>query len=150
MQPPAGPSQNLISLQIPPQYLYLRIVRHAIADVCVHAGLSEFKTAELEMAVDEACSRIVETFCRATAIRGDVPPGLRVTLARRGPNIVVEIHDSGPGLSLGSEHAVAPEQYAEHPDQHGLGLYVIKRFVDDFHYEPGTPQGNYMRLGKAL
>ena len=53
-------TDGTVTLHLPCQFEYLRIARQSIVDVCSRAGLSEYKTAQLEMAVDEACANIIE------------------------------------------------------------------------------------------
>ncbi|NCC50168.1 MAG: ATP-binding protein [Spartobacteria bacterium] len=144
---------GLVTLLIPYKYSYLRIVRQAVSDVCVHAGLSEFKAAELEMAIDEACSSIIERCSSPQNIqRADDwrRNGLKLNLLQKVDSVVIEIYDYGPGIDFEHEKAVDPEHYANDPKGPGLGVYVIKRFVDDIHYEPNTHDGNYLRLTKRL
>lgn len=147
-----GAIEGFVTLHIPCQYSYLRIVRQSVTDLCVQAGVSEFKAAQLEMAVDEACSNIIESSGRGREPADDDPErrGLRVNLIQKRDRIVVELYDYGPGISVADEEVVDPKSYAEHPQGPGLGLYVIKRFVDEFHYEMGTRSGNCMRLTKLL
>jgi anti-sigma regulatory factor (Ser/Thr protein kinase) len=146
--------QGYVTLHVPCQYSYLRIVRQSVTDLCVQAGLSEFKAAQLEMAVDEACSNVIEQCTRGgQEVQADPDRrGLRVNLIHLKDRILIEMYDHGPSIDFSEQEVVDPEHYAEHPDGqgHGLGLYVIKRFVDDFGYEGGTPQGNCLRLAKLL
>jgi anti-sigma regulatory factor (Ser/Thr protein kinase) len=145
--------EGFVTLHIPCQYSYLRIVRQSVSDLCVHAGLSEFKAAELEMAVDEACSSVIERSTRGPAGEKQGDPqrqGLRLNLIQKIDRVLVEIYDYGPGVDFEKEEAIDPEHYAEHPEGPGLGIYVIKRFVDEIHYEPDTRSGNYLRLTKHL
>ncbi|MBN1268633.1 MAG: ATP-binding protein, partial [Kiritimatiellae bacterium] len=127
-------------------------VRQSVTDLCVQAGLSEFKAAQLEMAVDEACSTVIEQNGRQKPSVPEDPErkGLRVNLIHKRDSIVVEMYDYGPGINFAEAEVVDPEHYAEHPQESGLRLYVIKRFVDDFQYEAGTPSGNCLRLTKKL
>jgi anti-sigma regulatory factor (Ser/Thr protein kinase) len=64
--------------------------------------------------------------------------------------IVVELYDYGIPLNFETNEVVEPEQYADNPEGQGLGMYVIKRFVDEIHYEPETRSGNYLRLKKII
>ena len=137
-----------ITLVIPCKYSYLRIVRQAVSDVCVHAGLSEFKAAELEMAIDEACSSIIERSGLPKNDPQNHDNNLRLNMIQKVDSVVIEIYEYGSGIDFEHEEAVDPEHYAEDPQGPGLGVYVIKRFVDDIHYEQNTQDGNYLRLIK--
>ena len=144
--------EGFVTLHVPCQNSYLRIVRQSISNLCVHAGLSEFKAAQLEMAVDEACASIIKRNAHAEAPADHDPErqGLRLNLIQKRDRIVVELYDYGPGVDFGQAGEVNPEDYADETQDGGLGLYVIKRFVDDIQYEPDTRKGNYLRLTKLL
>lgn len=142
---------GFVTLHIPCQYSYLRIVRQSVTDLAVQAGLSEFKAAQLEMAVDEACSAIIEqNYEHPTEVTDPERRGLRVNLIQRRDSLVVELLDYGPPIDFASAEVVDPEHYQGRRQERGLRLYVIKRFVDDFQYEPATPSGNCLRLTKKL
>jgi anti-sigma regulatory factor (Ser/Thr protein kinase) len=148
-------SQNIegfVTLHIPCRFSYLRIVRQSISNLCVHAGLSEFKAAQLEMAVDEACSSIIGRNAASEPADEHDPErqGLRLNLIQQKEAIVVELYDYGIPLNFETNEVVEPEQYADNPEGQGLGMYVIKRFVDEIHYEPETRSGNYLRLKKII
>ncbi len=144
--------EGFVTLHIPCQYSYLRIVRQSISNICVHSGLSEFKAAQLEMAVDEACSNIIERNDKTSQNMSLNPDreGLRLNLIQKKDCIVVELYDYGPAVGFVDETVGDPELYAEDPQSTDLGMYVIKRFVDDIQYEPATQAGNYLRLKKLL
>jgi len=144
--------EGFVTLHVPCQNSYLRIVRQSISNLCVHSGLSEFKAAQLEMAVDEACASIIKRNAHAEAPPEPDPErqGLRLNLIQKRDKIVVELYDYGPGVDFEQEEEVDPEEYADDTQDRALGLYVIKRFVDDLHYEAATRNGNYLRLTKLL
>ena len=52
--------EGFVTLHLPCRYSYLRMIRQSVLDISARAGLSEFKTAQLEMAVDEACANVIE------------------------------------------------------------------------------------------
>lgn len=149
----APPVEGFVTLSIPTEYRYLRMVRHSLTDLCVHAGLSEFKSAELEMAVDEACSRIIEHLTRKGSVKGtSIHDGLRINLIQQGDQVIVEIFDHGPELDFLAEESANPETFAKNPDggSQGLGIYVIKKFVDEVTHEKDAQSGNVLRLIKRL
>ncbi len=106
--------EGFVTLHIPCQYSYLRIVRQSISNICVHAGLSEFKAAQLEMAVDEACSNVIERHSGTKQNPGSDPDreGLRLNLIQQKDCIVVELYDYGPVVDFTDEPLVEPDQYA--------------------------------------
>lgn len=144
--------RGYVTLHVPCRYSYLRVIRQAVLDLCARAGMSEFRAAQLEMAVDESCSNIIEHGYEGEADIEMEPrhPGLRLNLIQYGDRLVIEILDRGKAFNFKDQQVVDPEQYLEDERDRGLGMYIIKRFVDDAEYTPGTEAGNCLRLTKRL
>jgi serine/threonine-protein kinase RsbW len=145
-------AEDNFTLEAPGRYNYLAAIRQAILDVCGRAGIAPERAAQLEMAVDEACSNIIEHSYGGEegARRLAEPDALRVHIIRARDRIVVEIHDRGTGFDFDATPGVAPADYLDERRRRGLGLYIIRCFVDDVSYQRGTPQGNCLRLTKLL
>lgn len=137
---------GVVTLEIPARYSFLRIVRQAVSAVSVHAGISEFRAAELEMAVDEVCSRIVET--RATQQMGKVP--IRISLIQEADRVVVEFSSVSPDIGFNGGDGLQPEAIDTQTGLHDLRSYVVKRFVDTLDVQPGAGKDFSLRLTKIL
>jgi serine/threonine-protein kinase RsbW len=144
--------EGFVTLHLPCRYSYLRMIRQSVLDMSARAGLSEFKAAQLEMAVDEACANVIEHSYGGEAAAAGTPnhPGLRINLMQCRDRIVVEIYDRGKGFDFGNQKEVDPKTYVESDRQRGLGMFIIRKFVDDVDYERGTSSGNCLRLTKLL
>ncbi len=142
---------GFVTLHIPSQYGYLRVLRQSVMDTCARAGLSEFDAAQLEMAVDEACANIIEhSYGRSkdASIKGDA--GIHVNLFQRKDQVVVEMYDHGQGFDFEEHESVDPEEYMDRGQERGLGMFIIRKFVDDVAYQRGTPKGNCLKLVKHI
>lgn len=144
--------RGYVTLHVPCRYSYLRTIRQAVMDLCARAGLSEFKAAQVEMATDEACANIIEHSYGGETDDAREPrhPGIRLNLLHCTDRIVIEILDRGKGIEFQNKPDAEPREFVEGRDQQGLGLYIIRNFVDDVTYEPGTRAGNCLRLTKML
>lgn len=144
--------RGYVTLHVPCRYSYLRTIRQAVMDLCARAGLSEFKAAQVEMATDEACANIIEHSYGGETddMREPRHPGIRLNLLHCTDRIVIEILDRGKGINFSERSEAEPREFIEGRDQQGLGLYIIRNFVDDATYEPGTRAGNCLRLTKML
>ena len=141
-----------ISLHLPCASRYLALAREAALEFCLSAGLAEFSAYQVEMAVDEACTNVIEH-----SYGGEVPPreearhpGIRVHFREHDDRIQVEIIDRGAGFDFQAQPVVAPEAYLESGTECGLGMYTISQFVDAVDYQNGTPEGNRLLLTKRL
>ena len=142
--------EGFVTLHVPARFTYIRTIRHAVTDLCARCGMSEFSAAQFEMAIDEACSNIIEH-----AYGGEAPasaaashPGLRVNLIQRPDRVVAEIFDKGRQFALEEVQHLTPSEYQEAGKRRGLGLYIIRTFVDDLDYRSCPENGNCMRLTK--
>ena len=149
-----GASENnsvrgFVTLHIPAQYGYLRVVRQSVLDTCVRAGLSEFDAAQLEMAVDEACANIIEHSYGSEAAAGDsADQGIHINLIQQQGRVVVELHDQGQGFEFDNYEFMKPADYIDGDHDRGLGMFIIHKFVDEVNYQRGAPSGNCLKLTK--
>ncbi len=143
--------EGFVTLQLPCRYSYLRMIRQSVTDISARSGLTEFQTAQLEMAVDEACANVIEHSYGGErgASRPD-HPGLRINLMQCRDRVVVEIYDRGAGFDVDKQRPISPDEYVAAQRERGLGLYIIQKFVDDLQYERGGSAGNCLRLTKRL
>lgn len=146
--------EGFVTLHIPSKYSYLRIVRQSVMDICARAGSSEFMAAQLEMAVDEACANIIEHSYGGESGPSDPVSGqglgLRVNLVQQADGILVELYDYGKGFNFESYQFPEPPEYIENQQKRGLGMFIINQFVDQVDYQRGTPEGNCLKLFKAV
>lgn len=144
-------AKGFITLHIPARYGYLRVLRQSVLDTCVRGGLSEFDAAQLEMAVDEACTNIIEhSYGGEPGATANAEAGIHVNLIQQKDHIVVEIYDHGRGFDFEDHELLKPEEYLEGDHDRGLGMYIIHKFIDELTYQRGTPSGNCLKLVKRL
>lgn len=144
--------EGFVTLHLPCRYSYLRMIRQSVIDMSARAGMSEFKSAQLEMAVDEACANVIEHSYggESSAMNNPNHPGLRINLMQCRDRIVIEIYDRGKGFDYDHQRVVDPDEYVNNERQRGLGMYIIKKFVDEIDYERETSSGNCLKLIKLL
>ncbi len=144
--------EGFVTLHLPSRYSYLRMIRQSVTDMCARAGLSEFQAAQVEMAVDEACANVIEHSYGGEAGSASNPehPGLRINLMQCKDRVVVEIFDRGAGFEFENRPVISPEEYLRDSRSRGLGMFIIRKFVDDVRYERATSAGNCLRLTKML
>jgi serine/threonine-protein kinase RsbW len=93
--------EGFVTLHLPCRYSYLRMIRQSVIDMSARAGMSEFKAAQLEMAVDEACANVIEhSYGGESANLNPNHPGLRINLMQCRDRIVIEVFDRGKGFDF--------------------------------------------------
>jgi anti-sigma regulatory factor (Ser/Thr protein kinase) len=137
-----GQSQQLI---VPGRFERLTEIAAFITRAARDAGLNEDEVFHVEMAVDEACSNIVEHAYATQA--GNI--NLTCTSPASGQFEVV-IRDSGQPFDPAE---VPPPQVDTPPDvddlnEGGLGLYFMRKLMDEVHFEFVPGQGNTLTMIK--
>ena len=133
-----------VTVHIPGRLDFLRVARQAVADLCAQAHAPVTWSSQLEMAVDEACANIIEHSYH----HADNNPGIQISLTYFPDRIEVEIQDTGAGFAFDHAHPISPDRYIEEGRSRGLGLHIIRSFVDQATYRHGTAAGNSLRLVK--
>jgi serine/threonine-protein kinase RsbW len=121
----------------------LQGIRDFIETACRGAGVERSAAFDLKLAVDEACSNILEH-----GYAGRRPGPIRIRFDAEGDQVVVTITDRGRAFD--PKDAVVPDLDAdwEHRRVGGLGWHLIRRSVDSVSYESDPNAGNRLTLVK--
>jgi anti-sigma regulatory factor (Ser/Thr protein kinase) len=123
----------------------LQAFREFIEDACRRAGVEPSAAFDLKLAVDEACSNIIEH-----GYSGSEPGPIGVSFDAGGGQVVVEIADWGRPFDPKSVRA--PDLDSRWQDRRvgGLGWYLISRSVDTIGYDSDPQRGNRLTLIKKV
>ncbi len=114
-----------------------------IDQAALQAGLGDRAAYAIQMAVDEACSNIIEH-----GYGGEGRGSIRLTCNPQEDGLEVIIHDQGAPF----EPSKVPQLNTQAPLAKrlstGMGLFFIQRLVDSVEFKFGTPQGNRLTLFK--
>lgn len=107
------------------------------------AGLDQTAVFAVEMAVDEACTNIIEH-----AYGGEGRGDIECTCQIDAYGLTVTIRDYGCPFDPSS--VPEPDIYAslEERQEGGLGLYLIRKLMDDVHFEFTSDSGNVLTMVK--
>ena len=137
-----GQSHQLI---VPGRFERLTEIATFVTQAARAAGLNDDEVFHVEMAVDEACSNIIEHAYASQA--GDIQ--LTCTCPVTGQFEVV-IRDSGRPF----DPAEVPPPNVNAPDEldnlneGGLGLYFMRKLMDEVRFEYVPGQGNRLTMVK--
>ena len=134
-----------LRLVVPGQFDRLTEIAAFITQAAHQAGLNDDEVFHVEMAVDEACSNIIE---HAYAVQaGDIDLACRCPLAGQ---FEVVIRDSGQPFE--PEEAPAPAVSTpadlDNLSEGGLGLYFMRKLMDEVRFEFVPGQGNILTMLK--
>ncbi len=123
----------------------LQAFRDFIDDACRRAGVEPSAAFDLKLAVDEACSNIIEH-----GYAGSEPGPIGISFDAQGEQVVVAITDRGHPFD--AKAVRAPDLDARWEDRRvgGLGWHLISRSVDRIGYESDPQRGNRLTLVKKV
>ena len=139
----------LVTLSVPGTLLYRQLVLRVVESMCklvrTRAG-EALPRRTLDDAVVSACSEAFNNI----AIHGyrEQPGDVRIEIEPGELGIAISIFDRGPSFDPAEIAAPCLDELPES----GMGLYIIRSFMDDVSYHPGDPPHtpNELRMYKKL
>ena len=136
-----GTLEQKFCLQVPSSTRNLAMIREFVVKVAEQSGLSESDRGHLELAVDEACSNVIEH-----AYGHDVKKEVTVRATFDENELRVSVIDTGAGFD---PTGVPQEELGELVARRrtgGLGMRLIKSLMDEVRYEiePGIKNELHM------
>lgn len=136
---------ELIHLDVPASYRYLRIIGECIAELIGHIDNLPDRDSLLygiQLAAHEVCTNIV-----GHAYNNDCEARLSIelTLYLETYQLVMDFYDTGNPFDI---NTVQPPRLDE-AQVHGYGLFIIHSLMDSVTYSSHT-DGNHWRLVKQL
>jgi serine/threonine-protein kinase RsbW len=127
----------------PASFQFLDEIRDFIAEVARKGGFSEKEIYSLQLAADEAASNIVEH-----AYAGTQGGEIRITCDTRGREIIITMHDDGTPFD--PSNVKAPNLKADLSERQigGLGIYLMRKLMDEVRYESKAGAGNLLTMRK--
>ena len=138
-------SEDAQQLTVPGQFERLAQIAEFVTQAARTAGLSEDDVFHVEMAVDEACSNIIEHAYHHQA--GNIDLTCRTPEAGR---LDIIIHDHGAPFDPEAIPAPAVGEEVELNDlnEGGLGLYFMRKLMDEVRFEFEPEHGNTLYMTK--
>ena len=108
-------------------------------------GMDEHQVYDVQMAVDEACSNVIEH-----AYGGKRTGKINLVCEKRGNDFVVTIHDSGKPFN--PDQVEQPKTNAPLSERNigGLGLFFIHKLMDRVKFDFSSGRGNTLTLVKKI
>jgi serine/threonine-protein kinase RsbW len=120
-------------------------IREFVAGLARRHGFPEEEVANIVLAVDEACTNIIK---HAYQSAPDRP--IEVKVSRSGDAFEITILDEGRAFDPEHLHAPDLKDHLSHFRRGGLGVYLMKKLMDqvEYRFQPGAK--NEVRLVKHL
>jgi phosphoserine phosphatase RsbU/P len=133
-----------MSMQVfPANFEQLDAIREFVGRVARSGGLDDRDVYAVQLAVDEACSNIIEH-----AYEGQPNGRIEITCEMRKEALSIYIRDWGKSFdpSIKSE----PNLSANLTERRvgGLGIFLMRKMMDEIHYQAEPGQANMLKLVK--
>lgn len=127
----------------PARFEFLDEIRDLVAEVARMGGFTEKEIYSLQLAADEAASNIIEH-----AYAGVSNASLDVTCDVDGDEIIITMHDTGKPFD--PSKVKQPNLKADLSERQigGLGVYLMRKLMDDVRYEANSRTGNRLTMIK--
>ncbi len=116
-----------------------------IEDAASCCGMDDKQVYDVQMAVDEACSNVIEH-----AYRGKPTGKINIVCEKRGKDFVVTIRDTGKPFD--PKQVEQPKTNAPLSERNigGLGLFFINKLMDHVKFDFSSGRGNTLTLVKKI
>jgi serine/threonine-protein kinase RsbW len=109
------------------------------------AGINEQTTHQIQLAVDEACANVV-----AHAYAGMEPGQMEISCNLEGQAFIVSVRDWGQSFDPDAVDDPDIDAPLEERSLGGLGLYLIRQYMDQVEFEFDPVAGNELRMTKRI
>ncbi|MCK4249651.1 MAG: ATP-binding protein [Candidatus Omnitrophica bacterium] len=158
--------EKKIYMKVPGDTGFLGLVRKAIVELGLKTGFDPDDLAQVEMAVDEACANIMnhayspdknaetdleKNICvlnNQLEDGSDRPVELRININQE--RLLVELKDKGRSFDFDKKGDLDLDEYFSKMEVGGLGVYIMKTFMDKVFYEYIEGEGNKLQMIKYL
>jgi serine phosphatase RsbU (regulator of sigma subunit)/putative methionine-R-sulfoxide reductase with GAF domain/anti-sigma regulatory factor (Ser/Thr protein kinase) len=127
----------------PARFDQLDAIRGFAAQAARDAGMDDSETYAIGLAMDEACTNIIEH-----AYQGEGKGDIECICESDGACLTVVIRDHGKPFDPST--VSEPDLEADIDNRHvgGLGVFLMKQFMDEVHFEPLGESGNVLTMIK--
>jgi serine/threonine-protein kinase RsbW len=130
------------TLSIPGKTENLEAIRGFVAGVARNAGFGEDDVNKIELAVDEACSNVIEH-----AYSPDETKDIGIAVAIDRLKMTVTVTDHGRSFHFDGVPLPDMKQYLAELRVGGLGIYLMKMLMDEVEYRSESGR-NEVRMSK--
>ena len=131
------------NITFPAKFEFLDEIREFVAQVARDGGFSDKEIYSLQLAADEAASNIIEH-----AYEGVSNANLYITCDMRGDALTITMRDTGKPFD--PSKVKQPNLKADLSERQigGLGVYLMRKLMDDVRYESNSKTGNLLTMVK--
>lgn len=125
------------------KYAALAEMREFVRQAAEDMGMSEGEAYAVQLAVDEACTNIIEHACG-----GECEEQIEITCTDADDRLTILIRDHGKPFDPAAVPAPDLEANLDERPVGGLGMFLMRRLMDEVRYERLGESGNLLTLIK--
>ena len=131
------------SVQFSAKFEFLDEIREFVGDIARAGGFGDKDVYNIQLAADEAASNIIEH-----AYAGISNASLDVTCDMRNDTLIITMRDNGKPFD--PSKVKQPNLKADLSERQigGLGMYLMRKLMDDVRYEANSRTGNLLTMTK--
>jgi len=134
--------KRVLQLCFPARAAELKRIREAVREGVAGCACSAKSTADIVLAIDEACQNIIRH-----AYRGDSDNVIELEVEHRGDCLVFSLVDHAPAID---PNRVKPREL-EDLRPGGLGTHFIRRVMDEVKFQrPASGRGNLLTMVRRI
>lgn len=131
------------TIRFPGRYESLPKVGEFVIQAARRAGLSEKEIYAVELAVDEACSNIIDH-----AYGGEGVGEMECSVGVQENSLKIILRDTGRPFNPKKIPQPSFNVPIEDLKPRGVGFYLMQKMMDEIHYEHSDDEGNTLTLVK--
>ncbi len=142
---PAEHPEETIHLTLPARTAVLAKVAEMTARVARDIGFPEAEIQRIVLAVDEVVTNVI-----AYSYGPGTTETLELDLIPRSDGLAVTVTDYGPPFNFEAKSRIYDGHATEDMPEGGIGLFLVRQYMDEVRYEPDTYAGNVVTMVKHL
>lgn len=137
--------EKKFTLHVPSSTQNLAMIREFVGNIGSQAGLDDKDISRLELAVDEACANVIEH-----AYEHDSSKEVVVRATFDAEELRIDVEDTGRNFNPEQVGQQDLDQLIAERKSGGLGMRLMKKFMDEVRYEIGPGSRNELHMTKRI
>ncbi len=144
-----------VEVKLPCDAQLLKYIRKLVCEIASDIGFSEKDVSHIEISVDEACTNAIKhayscDISRVSSpVKGKTPERRLIISVNALPEkMCISVCDYGIGLKSGNIGIKDIDEYLKKKRQSGLGIYLIRKFMDEVDLSSAKGSGTVISMTK--
>lgn len=144
-----------VEVKLPCNARLLKYIRKLVCEIASDIGFSEKDVSHIEISVDEACTNAIKhaysyDISRVSSTVKKNAPERRIIISVNvlPEKLCISVCDYGIGLKSSDTGIKNISDYLQKQQHSGLGIYLIKKFMDEVNFSSSKDSGTVISMTK--